>query len=365
LPVEAESKIITEAHGVISAWSRKDVNRRMPDVAYWRGKTVLLTGATGFFGGWMAQRLLELDVKLLCIVSRDKPASQFFATGVHRHATVYAGSVYDPKVIDAVFADHPIDAVFHGAYGADVNRVLTEPLECFRSSVESTWLLLETIRLRRPQCVTVVSSSDKAYGAQEIPYREEQRLQPVHPYEVAKASQDLAAQSYGKVFGLPVAVTRCANYFGGFDFNMTRLVPGTLRSVLRGQVPVLRSDGAYTRDYLYIEDAVDAHVLVAERLAAGDSIRGEAFNFSYGDGITIIDLVRRLIALSGSDMEPVIANKATAEIKHLLLDSSKARRLLAWQPRVGFEAGLEKTVKWYRDSVAAGMLTMGVCWFVG
>jgi dTDP-glucose 4,6-dehydratase len=329
----------------------------MQDQTYWRGKTVLLMGATGFLGGWMARRLLELEVKLLCIVSRDKPASQFFATDLHKHATVYAGSVYDPKVIGAVFSDHPVDAVFHCAYGADVNRVLTEPLECFRSSVESTWLLLETIRLQHPQCVTVVSSSDKAYGAQEVPYREEQGLRPVHPYEVAKASQDLAAQCYGKVFGLPVAVTRCANYFGGFDFNLTRLVPGTLRSVFQGQAPVLRSDGTYTRDYLYIEDAVDAQLLVAERLAAGDSIRGEAFNFSYGDGIKTIDLVKRLIALSGSDVAPVIANNATSEIKHLLLDSSKARRLLDWQPRVGFEAGLKETVDWYRRSITAGMLT--------
>ena len=325
------------------------------NLTYWRGKTVLLMGATGFLGGWMARRLLELEADLLCIVSRSKPASQFFATGLDRQTTIYSGSVYDPDVIDAIFSQRRIDTVFHCAYGADVNRVLKEPLECFRSSVESTWLLLETIRQRQPQCVAVVSSSDKAYGAQDVPYREEQRLKPVHPYEVAKASQDLAAQSYGKVFGVPVTVTRCANYFGGFDLNMTRLVPGTLRSVFQGQAPVLRSDGEYTRDYLYIEDAVDAHLLVAERLAVDESIRGEAFNFSYGDGITIIDLVRRLIALSGSNISPVIVNNATAEIKHLLLDSSKARRVLDWQPRVGFEPGLRRTVDWYRRSVSAGM----------
>jgi CDP-glucose 4,6-dehydratase len=303
----------------------------------------------------MARRLLELGAGLLCIVRRDKPGSQFFASGLDKQATIHAGSVYDPKVIDAVFSEHRIDIVFHCAYGSDVNRVLTEPLECFRSTVESTWLLLETIRRRQPHCVTVVSSSDKAYGSQQVPYREEQPLKPVHPYEVAKASQDLAAQSYGKVFGLPVAVTRCANYFGGFDFNLTRLVPGTLRSVFHGQAPMLRSDGKYTRDYLYIEDAVDVQLLVAERLAAGDAIRGEAFNFSYGQGITIIDMVRRLIALSGSDLTPVIANNATSEIKHLLLDSSKARRILDWQPRIGFDAGLQKTVDWYRRSVSDGV----------
>jgi CDP-glucose 4,6-dehydratase len=332
----------------------------MEDRTYWRGKTVFLMGATGFLGGWMAQRLLELEVNLLCVVSRDKPASQFFATGLHKRATVYNGSVADPEIISAIFSDHAIDAVFHCAYGADVNRVLREPLECFRSSVQSTWLLLENIRLRQPQCVVVVSSSDKAYGAQEVPYREAQPLQPVHPYEVAKASQDLAAQSYGKIFGLPVAVTRCANYFGGFDFNLTRLVPGTLRSAFEGQAPVLRSDGTYTRDYLYIEDAVDAQLLVAERLAAGDSIRGEAFNFSYGDGIKTIDFVRRLIALSGCDVAPVIGNNGSSEIKHILLDSSKARRLLDWHPHVGFEVGLQKTVDWYRRAVASGMLTMAL-----
>jgi CDP-glucose 4,6-dehydratase len=332
---------------------------------YWRGKTVLLMGATGFLGGWMAKRLLELEVKLVCIVSRDKPASQFFGTGLHKQATIFPGSVYDPAVITGVFSAHPVDAVFHCAYGADVNRVLREPFECFRSSVESTWLLLETLRLRNADCVTVVSSSDKAYGAQETPYREEQPLRPVHPYEVAKASQDLAAQSYGKIFGLRVAVTRCANFFGGFDFNLTRLIPGTLRSVLQGQAPVLRSDGADTRDYLYIEDGVDAQLLMAERLAAGDAIRGEAFNFSYGKGMKTIDLVRRLIALSGSDLAPIIANNATAEIKHLQLDSSKARRLLGWEPQVGFEAGLEKTVDWYRRSIALGLLNVAACIVVG
>jgi dTDP-glucose 4,6-dehydratase len=266
------------------------------------------------------------------------------------------GSVYDPEVLPDVLRRTQPDYFFHAAYGADVNRALTEPLECFRSSVESTWVALEVLRQSGKACVSIISSSDKAYGTQSLPYDERHALTPLHPYEVAKASMDLAAQSYGKIYGSPVAVTRCGNYFGPYDFNFTRLIPGVVRSVVRGEPPVLRSDGRSTRDFLYVEDAVEAHLLLADRLAEDRQLFGEPFNFSYGDQIQVIDIVRRIIEISGRDIQPVVVDDVRSEIRHMRLSSEKARRRLGWTPRFGFDAGLRQTVAWYESHLAGSPL---------
>ena len=226
--------------------------------------------------------------------------------GLLDETTVERGSVYDGDFIKRLFNRHAVDVFFHAAYGSDVNRVLEEPLECFRSSVESTWLILDTIRQQRPSCISVISSSDKAYGTQPLPYRESGGLTPLHPYEVAKASQDLAAQSFGKIYEMSVAVTRCGNFFGPYDFNFTRLMPSACRSLANGESPVLRSDGLATRDFVDIEDAVEAQMLLARRLAEDPTLNGEAFNFSYSAPIEVREILRRISALSGKNLEPVL-----------------------------------------------------------
>lgn len=315
---------------------------------FWRGKTVLVAGATGFLGGWLVRRLLAEGAQVVTLVRSPKPESQFFKEGLDARVSVEWGSVADERVIQRIFARHPIDFFFHAAYGADVSRVLEEPLECFKSSALSTWQILDFLRRHRPHCVSVISSTDKVYGSQPMPYREDMPLKPLHPYETAKASQDFAAQSYGKMFQLPVAVTRCGNYFGGHDFNFSRLIPGVVQSIMQGAAPTLRSNGQFTRDFLYIEDAVDVQLLLAQRLSADPKLSGEAFNFSYGERVKVLDIVRQICGLLGAPFNPILNENSRTEIPHIELSSDKAKQMLDWKPTHGFVQGLERTVSWYR-----------------
>ncbi|AWT56794.1 dTDP-glucose 4,6-dehydratase [Mycolicibacterium smegmatis MKD8] len=319
----------------------------------WSRKTVLVTGATGFLGGALIRKLIDCGASVVGVVRRVRPDSQLYRDGLNHHVRIESGDVSDFNFMRRIFEEREFHAVFHTAYGADVNRVLNEPLECFRGNVQSTWQMLDLMRELQPRCVSVISSSDKAYGCQELPLRENKPLTPLHPYEVAKASQDLVTQSYGKVFNLPAVVTRCGNFFGPNDLNMSRVIPGTLERLSRGERPVLRSDGHSTRDFLYIEDAVDAQMLLAASILTAPALYGEAFNFSYGMQLEVIELVQRLIDLTGCQVTPVVAAGVKAEIPHLNLASDKAVELLCWRPSVGFEAGLKRTVAWYGDYFGA------------
>ncbi len=314
-----------------------------------KDKTVLVTGATGFLGGWMVGRLIDEGANVITIVRRPSPDSQFETLGYKDKVRVYEGSVADRDLIAQIFSDSTIDFVFHTAAVSDVNYVLEHPEECYATTVQSTWWLCENVRKVQPDCVTVITSSDKAYGQQETPFRESQALRPVHPYEIAKASEDLAAQSYGKVYGLPVAITRCGNFFGGFDLNFARIIPGTISHIARGEAPELRSDGKFTRDFLYVEDAVDAHLLLAEKLATDESLRGEAFNFSYELQLEMIDIVKRILREMGSDLEVIVNDTAKVEIRHMTLSAEKVREKLGWEPAVGFDEGLRRSIAWYSD----------------
>ncbi|MBX3332139.1 MAG: GDP-mannose 4,6-dehydratase [Nitrospira sp.] len=316
---------------------------------FWSRKTVLVAGATGFFGGWLVRRLLTCGAHVVALIRSHKPHSQFFMESLDRQTQVEWGSVDDPSVIERIFQRYPIDSFFHAAYGADVHRVLEEPLECFKSSALSTWQILDFLRTNRPDCITVISSTDKVYGRQPIPYREDMALKPLHPYEVAKVSQDYAAQCYGKIFKCPVAVTRCGNFFGGYDFNFTRLIPGVVQNLLQGKAPILRSNGRFTRDFLYIEDAVDAQLLLAQRLSENPALYGEAFNFSYGQPIEVLDIVKRICQLLDATVDPVINENGTAEIPEILLSSDKAKHLLGWKPSHDLFTALERTTNWYRE----------------
>ena len=322
---------------------------------FWFGKTVFIAGATGFLGGWLVRRLLDYGAHVVTLVRSHKPESQFFMDSLDKQTSVEWGDVADQKVIERIFQRYPINVFFHAAYGADVNRVLDEPLECFRSSALSTWQILDFLRKNRPRCISVISSTDKVYGSQPILYREDMGLKPLHPYEIAKASQDYAAQSYGKIFKCPVAITRCGNYFGGYDFNFTRLIPSVVRSIMQGTPPILRSNGRFTRDFLYIDDAVDVQLLLAQRLSENPELYGEAFNFSYGERIEVRNIVHRICRLLDAPFDPVLGEDPTREIPHMELSSEKARRLLDWKPSYGFDRGLKRTVRWYRDHFSPHM----------
>ncbi|MDE8342296.1 MAG: GDP-mannose 4,6-dehydratase [Acidocella sp.] len=319
-------------------------------MGFWQDKKVLVTGATGFLGGWVVRLLLEQGADIIAIVRRARPNSQFELAGFDRRVTVIPGAAEDSSVVASAFAEHELSAIFHLASMVDVNAALREPAAALRASIESTINLLEQIRLNQPNALMIVASSDKAYGMQPTPFQEDKPLEPRHPYEIAKATQDLIAQSYGRLFNLNVAITRCGNYFGGYDFAFERIIPYTIAQILRRQAPVLRSDGNFTRDFLYVEEAARVHVMLAEKLATDSNLRGQAFNFSYELDVPIIALVSQITHLMGSDLQPVIAATAQAEIKHMRLDTTKARTQLGWQPAIDFDAALARTVKWYSDN---------------
>ncbi|HYP64019.1 MAG TPA: GDP-mannose 4,6-dehydratase [Acidocella sp.] len=322
-------------------------------MGFWQGKNVLVTGATGFLGGWISRQLLEQGASLITIQRREKPKSQFALAKLAERALVLEGSLLDAAFMADLFEGQKFDAVFHLASMVDVNAALRDPPTALQASIGTTATLLEQIRQNQPGTLVVVASSDKAYGHQPVPYREDKPLEPLHPYEIAKATQDLLAQSYGRLFGLNIAVTRCGNFFGGYDFAFERIIPYAITQALRGQAPVLRSDGQFTRDFLYVEEAAAAHLLLAEKLAADATLRGEAFNFSHEVEITILRLVTSILTLMGSELKPEIALTAKAEITHMRLDCTKARERLGWQPKLDFEAGVRKTIAWYRDNQRA------------
>ena len=316
---------------------------------YWSGRSVLVTGATGFLGGWLCSTLLSYGASLTAVVRADRPSSRFFADGLVRQATLVRADAADQAALQQALSAAPIDVAFHLTSLVDVNAALADPARVFHDTVDTTLALLNVLRASAPRAVTIVCSSDKVYGAQTSPFREDMPLLPFHPYEIAKAAQDQLARSYAKLYGMPIAITRCGNFFGGYDFHWERIIPYTIRQCLLQRDVVLRSDGKFTRDFLYIEEAVDAHLLLAEALSSDPSLAGEAFNFSHEVSITMLDLVRSIARRMGSGSSIRIDDQAKAEIPHMRLLTDKARTRLGWAPSLDFEDGLARTVDWYRD----------------
>ena len=322
----------------------------IPRDEFWKGKSVLVTGATGFLGGWLIRELIERDANVIALVRRKKPESQFILSGFDQQVSVETGEVWDRGLLENILNKYSVDVVFHTAMsGGDVAATLAEPIDCFRSTVESTWWLLDALRRKHPNCSLIVCSSDKAYGSQKVPYEESQPLVPKHPQEVAKASQDLMSQSFGKIYSLNVAVTRCANYYGPFDFNFSRVIPYVARCVAEGNAPELRSDGQFVRDFIHVQESAWAHLDLARQLAANSNLRGEVFNFSYGIRSTVMEIVNRVLAASDIPLAPVILNTSQHEIPNMWLSNEKAYQMLGWKPKMEFEQSLDSTVQWYLD----------------
>lgn len=318
----------------------------------WLDRPVLVTGGTGLAGGWLVRRLVELQANVVCLVRDWVPDCSILRDAGTNDVTLVFGDIGDQALVERALGDYEVESVFHLAAQTVVPIANSNPVETFESNVRGTWTLLEACRRSPKVAAVVVASSDKAYGAQDaLPYRESAPLLPVHPYDVSKACADLIARSYAATFDLPVAVTRAGNFFGGGDLNWSRVVPGTIRSALRSRPPVIRSDGTPLRDYVYIEDAVDAYLALAVAVAAG-RLSGEAVNISYGRPLSVREVVDAILTELGSDLEPVVEATATHEIPAQYLDSSRARTELAWSPRYDFEDGLRRTVDWYRDHLA-------------
>jgi CDP-glucose 4,6-dehydratase len=322
----------------------------------WRDRAVFVTGATGLLGGWLVDALLARGAHVVGLVRDGIPRSRLVAERLIDRIDVVRGDVTDYFCVERALAEFEIECVFHLAAQTIVGIANRSPLSTFETNVRGTWNVLEASRRQPTVRRVIVASSDKAYGDQErLPYDETTPLQGRHPYDVSKSAADLIAQSYWTTFGLRTAVTRCGNLFGGGDLNWNRVVPGTIRSVLQGRPPVIRSNGRLVRDYLYVEDAVDAYLAVAEALAETDAVAGQGLNVSYGEPQSVIELVDRLLAtLARPDLVPTILDEATNEIGEQYLDAGRARKLTGWTPRVGLDEGLARTVAWYRRLLAGG-----------
>lgn len=317
---------------------------------FWRHRSVLVTGATGLLGGWLIEALLARGASVVCLVRDGVPQSRFHTDGIDRRVITCQGDVTDQATLERVIGEHEVRSVFHLAAQTIVGIANRNPVSTFQSNILGTWAVLEACRRSPLVSEVVVASSDKAYGEQvDLPYREDAPLQGRSPYDVSKSCADLLAQSYAATWATPVVVTRCGNFFGGGDLNWNRLIPGTIRSLLAGEPPLVRSDGTFVRDYVYVEDGAEAYIRAAEALAANRDLAGRAYNFSLERPLTVLQMVKLIIDATGVALEPVILNEATNEIPAQYLDSTRARQELGWAPKVGLEEGLRCTVDWYRN----------------
>lgn len=325
-------------------------------MGFWDGRKALVTGATGLLGSWMVEELLARGAEVVCLVRDGVPHSRFFQAGLDQRVVIVRGELEDHALCLRALNEHEVDTVFHLGAQTIVGTAARSALSTFEANVRGTWNLLEACHAL-PGLVSrvVVASSDKAYGIhEELPYTEDAPLVGRYPYDVSKSCTDLIAFSYFHTYRLPVAVTRCGNLYGGGDLNFNRIVPGTIRSALRGERPVVRSDGSLVRDYFYVRDAVAAYLLLAERMQ-DESFWGEAFNFGTEEPRSVLELVAELLQAAGRpDLEPDVRNEASNEIPRQYLDCAKARRLLDWTPRWSLADGLAETVAWYRRWLAAG-----------
>jgi len=322
---------------------------------FWRDRPTLVTGATGLVGGWLVRRLLGLGADITCLVRDWVPRSQLVRGGLSDRVTLVRGDVRDQALVERALGEYGIVTVIHLAAQTIVGIANRNPISTFESNIGGTWALLEACR-RSPLIQQVVlASSDKAYGDQKnLPYDEEMPLQGTHPYDVSKSCADLIGQTYAVSYGLPVVITRCGNFYGGGDLNWNRIVPGTIRSVLHHERPVIRSNGRFVRDYFYVEDGAIAYTTLVEALAANPDLAGRAFNFSDEIQVTVLDLVRQILHLMESHLEPDVRNEASNEIVHQYLTAAAARRVLGWAPRFTLEEGLRRTIDWYREFLAHG-----------
>ncbi len=317
--------------------------------AFWRDQSVLVTGCTGLLGAWLTHELLERGSRVIGLVRDSVPRTNFTRLGLDGRVVVVRGEVENYLLLERVLNEYEVEGVFHLAAQTIVPIANRDPLSTFETNIRGTWNLLEACRRNGRVRRVVVASSDKAYGEQPtLPYLETAALQGTYPYDVSKSCADLIARAYFHTYRLPVCITRCGNLFGGGDLNFNRLVPGTIRSALYGEPPLIRSDGTLRRDYFYVRDAVEAYMTLAERIDDG-GCAGEAFNFSLEQPLTVLEMTGRILtAMDRQGLTPIIQGLASGEIREQYLSADKARRLLGWEPRYSLGEALRETVEWYR-----------------
>lgn len=322
---------------------------------FWRERRVLVTGATGLVGSWLCKYLYTQDAFVVGMIHHPNPQSELYRSGVADRITLAHGQLENIVFLEEIISKYAIDTVFHLGAQAIVSVAHAHPLQTFESNIRGTYLLLEACRRQRVARI-VVASSDKAYGTQaQLPYVEDMPLQGIYPYEVSKSCTDLIAQSYAHTYDMPIVIGRCGNIYGGGDLNWNRIVPETIRNSYHNTPLVIRSDGTFRRDYVYVKDVVLAYILLAENLHRPD-VRGSAFNFGPQKPLTVLEIVNEILRLMDcTHLTPIIANTTTGEIRDQYLDSTKAHTLLGWHPRYSLADGLSETIAWYRDYFASSL----------
>jgi len=321
-------------------------------MGFWENRNVFVTGCTGLLGSWLTKELVNKEANVIGLIRDWVPKSNLIYANIDKEIISVRGEIEDYFLLERVLNEYEIDTIFHLAAQTIVGTANRNPISTFEANIKGTWNILEASRRAPLVKRIVVASSDKAYGDQEkLPYDENTPLEGKYPYDVSKSCADLLCRAYYETYKLPVCVTRCGNFYGGGDLNFNRIVPGTIRSALNNESPVIRSDGTLVRDYFYIEDAVEAYLLLAEKME-NKEIQGEAFNFSDELQITVLEVVEKILKVMGSNLKPEILNEATNEIKHQYLSAKKAREILGWKPGYTLEEGLRRTIKWYREFLA-------------
>jgi CDP-glucose 4,6-dehydratase len=328
-----------------------------PTDGFWQDRRVFVTGSTGLVGAWTVRALLGRGAHVVGLVRDHVHGSELMRGGLLDQIDVVRGDVADAALLERSLAEYEVQTVVHLAAQTIVGIANRSPLSTFETNIKGTWCLLEAARRCGYNPQIVVASSDKAYGEQaELPYTEDAPLQGRHPYDASKSCTDILALTYAHTYRMPVCVTRCGNFYGGGDLNWNRIVPGTIRSVLRGQRPVIRSDGTFIRDYFYVKDGAAAYLHLAECMARRPEVHGHAFNFSTEIQVTALEMVQRILRLMGSPLTPDVRGEATNEIKHQYLSAAKAREMLGWAPHYELDEALAETIAWYRQYLAAPAL---------
>ena len=322
-------------------WAWKMIKRE-----FWKAKPVFVTGGTGFLGGWVIRRLLENGAEVVGLVRDGAPRCMFVSEGDESRVTTVHGSVENYDLLKRALSEYSIDTVLHLAAQPLVGVAKLDPVGTFEANIKGTWNVLEAARQAKVKQV-IIASSDKAYGeSTNLPYTEDHPLQGRYPYDCSKSCADLIAQMYHATYGNAVSVVRCANLFGGGDLNFSRTIPGCIQSTLQGERFTIRSDGLFVRDFLYIKDAADAYLYLAQSLGAG-APQG-AYNFSLEVKLTVLDCVDQVLThMHRKDLEPIILNQASSEIREQYMVCEKARRVLGWKPNYDMNKALKETIDWY------------------
>ncbi len=313
---------------------------------FWKDKRVLITGSAGFLGCWLSNTLADAGAKVTGLDIKIKQDSNFHKFNLKNKISQLHLDITNYNLLKETLSQLEPEIVFHLAAQPLVTEANKNPLPTFENNIKGTWNVLESARNSNIDGI-IVASSDKAYGIPEkLPYDENHKLHGVYPYDVSKSVKDLISQAYYKTFDLPVGITRCGNFFGGGDLYFDRIVPGTIKSLIFNESPIIRSDGKFIRDYIYIKDVVDAYTTLAENI---DRVKGHAFNFSTEIPLDVLTIVNKIAFLMNSNIQPTILNQVKTEIREQHLTSKKAREMLGWQAKYDLDLALKETIDWYKE----------------